>query len=68
MLVIREEASRDPGQVGMIHIAAFEWPDEADLVDALRAGRIASDRFPSWRPSGEHGRDGRRVAPEVSSL
>jgi len=38
MLVIREETARDVGQVRMINIAAFEQPDEADLVDALRAG------------------------------
>jgi putative acetyltransferase len=38
MLVIREETPRDVGQVRMINIAAFEQPDEADLVDALRAG------------------------------
>jgi len=38
MLMIREETPRDVGQVRMINIAAFEQPDEADLVDALRAG------------------------------
>jgi putative acetyltransferase len=37
MLVIRVETPRDVGQVRMINIAAFEQPDEADLVDALRA-------------------------------
>jgi len=38
MLLIRNEAPRDVGQVRMINIAAFEQPDEADLVDALRTG------------------------------
>jgi putative acetyltransferase len=38
MLVIREETPRDVGQVRMINIAAFDRSDEADLVDALRAG------------------------------
>jgi len=38
MRVIREETSRDVGQVRTINIAAFDHPDEADLVDALRAG------------------------------
>jgi putative acetyltransferase len=38
MLLIRGETPRDVGQVRMINIAAFEQPDEADLVDALRAG------------------------------
>jgi putative acetyltransferase len=38
MLVIRNEAPRDIGQVRAINVAAFEQPDEADLVDALRAG------------------------------
>ena len=38
MLVIRKEMPRDVGQVQMINIAAFEQPDEADLIDALRAG------------------------------
>jgi putative acetyltransferase len=32
------ETPRDLGQVRMINIAAFEQPDEAGLVDALRAG------------------------------
>jgi predicted N-acetyltransferase YhbS len=38
MLVIRDETPRDVGHVRMINIAAFDQPDEADLVDALRAG------------------------------
>jgi putative acetyltransferase len=38
VLLIRDETARDAGQVRMINIAAFEQPDEADLVDALRAG------------------------------
>ena len=38
MLLIRDETSRDAGQVRAINVAAFEQPDEADLVDALRAG------------------------------
>ena len=38
MLLIRDETPRDVGQVRTINIAAFEQPDEADLVDALRAG------------------------------
>jgi len=38
MLVIREETPRDVGQLRMINIAAFDRPDEADLVDALRTG------------------------------
>jgi putative acetyltransferase len=38
MLLIRNETPRDAGQVRMINIAAFDQPDEADLVDALRTG------------------------------
>jgi predicted N-acetyltransferase YhbS len=38
MLAIPEDTPRDAGQVRMINIAAFEQPDEADLVDALRSG------------------------------
>jgi len=46
VLVIRDEALRDVGQVRMINIAAFEQPDEADLVDALRAGfRVLNPQY-----------------------
>jgi predicted N-acetyltransferase YhbS len=38
VLLIRDETPRDVGQVRTINIAAFDHPDEADLVDALRAG------------------------------
>ena len=42
MLLIRNETPRDAGQVRMINIAAFEQPDEAGLVDALRTTTVNS--------------------------
>jgi len=35
MLLIRNEAPRDVGQVRMINIAAFEQPDEAFMIRVL---------------------------------
>mgnify|MGYP001162870799 CR=1 FL=1 len=35
MLLIGDEASRDPGQVRMINIAAFDQPDEASMIRIL---------------------------------
>ena len=78
MLVIREETSRDVGQVRMINIAAFEQPDEADLVEALRAncpevvslvaeldGRVVGHILfsPVTLPAGEHTLQGMGLAP-----
>ena len=38
MLVIREETSRDVGQVRTINIAAFEQPDDALMARILDLG------------------------------
>ena len=78
MLLIRDETPRDVGQVRMINIAAFEQPDEADLVDALRAscpeivslvaeldGRVVGHILfsPVTLPVGEHTLQGMGLAP-----
>jgi putative acetyltransferase len=78
MPVAREETPRDVGQVRMINIAAFEQPDEADLVDALRArcpevvslvaeldGRVVGHILfsPVTLPDGEHTLQGMGLAP-----
>jgi putative acetyltransferase len=78
MLLIRDETPRDVGQVRMINIAAFDRPDEADLVDALRAncpeivslvaeldGRVVGHILfsPVTLPSGERTIRGMGLAP-----
>ena len=41
MLLIRDETSRDVGQVRMINVAAFEQPDETSLVRILGPAAMA---------------------------